>query len=94
MSELILQPVPRVFWLGLEVRIVPRGWQMKIADVKIQVIKRDIPVPEGIGLRHEGMSFMESLAEVPVVRILTDEGIEGNAFSSYAMSGMAMGQFL
>jgi len=48
---------------------------MKIADVKIQVIKRDIPVPSGIGLRHEGISFMESLAEVPVVRILTDEGI-------------------
>lgn len=67
---------------------------MKIVDVKIQVIKRDIPVPSGIGLRHEGISFMESLAEVPVVRILTDEGIEGNGFISLTASGVATGQYL
>ena len=57
---------------------------MKIADVKIQVFKRDIPIPDGIDLSHEGVSFMDSLAEIPVVRIFTDEGIEGNGFSSFA----------
>lgn len=67
---------------------------MKIVDVKIQVIKRDIPAPTGIGLRHEGISFMESLAEVPVVRILTDVGIEGNGFISLTASGVATAQYL
>jgi L-alanine-DL-glutamate epimerase-like enolase superfamily enzyme len=67
---------------------------MKIEDVKIQVIKRDIPVPSGIGLRHEGISFIESLAEVPVVRIFTDEGIEGNGVSSLSASGIGTAQYL
>ncbi len=67
---------------------------MRIVDVKIQIFKRDIPVLDGIDLRHEGVSFMDSLAEVPVVRIFTDEGIEGNSFSSFAASGEAMGRYL
>ena len=67
---------------------------MKIVDVKIQVFKRDIAMPNGINLRHEGISFIDSLAEVPVVRILTDEGIEGNGFSSFAASGEAMARYL
>jgi len=67
---------------------------MKIIDIKIQVIKRDIPIPKGIDLRHEGISFVEILAEVPVVRILTDEGIEGNGFISLTAGGVATGQYL
>lgn len=67
---------------------------MKIADVKIQAFKRDIPIPEGIDLSHEGVSFMDSLAEIPVVRIFTDEGIEGSGFSSFAASGEAMAMYI
>ena len=67
---------------------------MEIVDVKIQVIKRDIPVPSEIDLRHEGISFMESLAEIPIVRIITDEDIEGNGFISLTASGVATGQYL
>ena len=53
---------------------------MEIVDVKIQVIKRDIPVPSEIDLRHEG--------------IITDEDIEGNGFISLTASGVATGQYL
>jgi len=67
---------------------------MKIVDIKVQVIKRDMSIPKGIDLRHEGISFVEILAEVPVVRIFTDEGIEGNAFISLTASGIGTGHFL
>lgn len=67
---------------------------MKITEVKIQIIKRDIKAPRGIGLRHEGVSFLENLAEVPIVRILTNEGVEGIGFISLTASGVATGQYL
>ena len=63
---------------------------MKIADVKIQVFKRDIPIPDGIDLSHEGVSFMDSLAEIPVVRIFTDEGIEGKSPVFHGILGLGM----
>ena len=64
---------------------------MKIADVKIQAFKRDIPIPEGIDLSHEGVSFMDSLAEIPVVRIFTDEGIEALAMYIASLTPLLVG---
>ena len=49
---------------------------MKIIDVRIDVIKRDLP---DIGLDSDlGRFFGE--VEQGVLRIFTDEGIEGNCF--------------
>ena len=50
---------------------------MKISDMKIQLIKRDVESMTGHDIAHAGTSFLSGLAEVPIVRLLTDEGIEG-----------------
>lgn len=66
---------------------------MKITDVKVQVVKReqnDLPGP-GVDLSHDGISFMTELAEVPVLRIFTDEGIEG---TSCGRAGLRLAQYL
>ena len=64
---------------------------MKIRDVKIQVIKRDAKDIPGVDLTHGGVSFMKKLTEVPIVRIITDEGVEGN---SCGISGLGLAEYL
>jgi len=53
---------------------------MKIKDVKVQVIKRDIEVKGEAQFTQGGISFLDKWLEVPVLRIITDEGIEGTSF--------------
>lgn len=64
---------------------------MKIQNIKIQVVKRDLPPSENIGPRYGGISFLNELNEVPLVTIVTDDGIEGNAFGN---AGIALAQYL
>lgn len=64
---------------------------MKITDVKIRVIRRDAPPSQEIGPRYGGISFLNELYEVPVVTIVTDDGIEGTSFGS---NGLALAHYL
>lgn len=64
---------------------------MKIKDVKVQVIERDIQVMGGAQFSHGGISFLDKWIEVPILRIITDEGIEGN---SCGISGKALAPYL
>ena len=52
---------------------------MKIKEVKVQVIERDIEVSGGAQFTQGGISFLDKWIEVPILRIITDEGIEGNS---------------
>jgi len=64
---------------------------MRIKDIKIQVIRRDAPVSQEVAPRYAGVSFLNELYEVPLVTIVTDEGIEGNSFGS---NGLALAHYL
>ena len=64
---------------------------MRIKDIKIQVISRDPPPTEAVGPRYGGISFLDELYEVPIVTIITDDGIEGHAFGS---NGLALAHYL
>jgi len=64
---------------------------MKISDMKVQVIKRDLEDLRGVDLSHRGISFIGHMAEVPIVRIFTDEGIEG---TSCGRGGVLLAQYL
>lgn len=61
---------------------------MKITDIKVQVIRRDMT---GVEIAHGGVSIVGQLAEVPVLRILTDEGVEG---TSFGRRGFLLAQYL
>ena len=61
---------------------------MKIKDIKVQVIKRDLP--EG-GLSHGSTCFRKEHEEIPIFRVFTDEGIEGD---SCGRSGMLLANYL
>ena len=61
---------------------------MKITDVKVQVIRREV---SGGTLSHGGISFIKEHTEVPIFRIFTDEGIEG---TSCGRSGLLLAQYL
>jgi L-alanine-DL-glutamate epimerase-like enolase superfamily enzyme len=64
---------------------------LQIKDVKIQVIRRDIPSSEEIGPKYDGLSFLRELYEVPVVSIITDAGVVGNSFG---INGLALAHYL
>lgn len=63
---------------------------MRIKDVKFQVFKRDLPVPAD-RLVVSGVSMEKIWTEGVLVRILTDEGIEGNGMNT---GGRAMAEYL
>ena len=53
---------------------------MKITDIKIQLIKRDLGNISGNDIARDGVSFLPTVAfEVPIFTITTDEGIEGTS---------------
>ena len=64
---------------------------MKIKDVKVQVIRRDIEVSDGAQFTQGGISFLDKWIEIPILRIITDEGVEG---SSFGFSGRELAPFL
>lgn len=64
---------------------------MKITDVRVQLIKRDLSSVSGVDLTHGGVSFIKQLAEVPIFRIFTDEGVEG---TSCGRGGLVVAQSL
>jgi L-alanine-DL-glutamate epimerase-like enolase superfamily enzyme len=64
---------------------------MKITDVKIQIIKREFKMKKGTDLTHGGSSFAAKFADIPVLTIITDDGIEGIAMG---FSGKEIVQYL
>lgn len=64
---------------------------MKITDVKVQIIKRELKLPDGTDLKREGESFLDRFAHVPVLTIITDEGIHG---TSFGRDGLEIAQHL
>ncbi len=52
---------------------------MKIVDVKVQLIRRPMPDIPGLDFTIGNTSFFATIAEQPVFRIFTDEGIEGTS---------------
>lgn len=63
---------------------------MKIADIKIQVIEREMDL-KGADITHGGVSLIKRMAEVPVFRVFTDEGIEG---TSFGRDGLRLAHYL
>jgi len=50
-----------------------------------------MPTSEGVGPKYDGLSFLSELYEIPVISIITDEGIEGNSFG---INGLALAHYL
>jgi L-alanine-DL-glutamate epimerase-like enolase superfamily enzyme len=63
---------------------------MKIKDIKIQVVEREIDL-QGADITHGGVSHLKGMAEVPVLRVVTDGGIEG---TSFGRDGLRLAQYL
>ena len=60
----------------MDIRQFPEGARMKVTDVKIEVVRRSLP---DTGLDSDLGRFRGEV-EQGVLRVLTDEGIEGNCF--------------
>lgn len=63
---------------------------MKIKDVKIQVIEREMDLGD-VDIRHGGVSLLKLMAEIPVFRVFTDDGIEG---TSFGRDGLRLAHYL
>ena len=63
---------------------------MRISDVKFQVFTRDLPAPAEQFMVFD-ISLVKLVTEGVLVRILTDDGIEGN---SMCIGGRGMAEYL
>ena len=64
---------------------------MKITDLKVQLIRRDLSEMPEVEMSHGGISFVKQMMEVPIIRIFTDEGVEG---TSCGRGGLPLAQYV
>ena len=64
---------------------------MKIQDVKIYVIQRELRDAGGADMKRDGVSTKSKMGEIPVLNIITDEGLEG---TSFGRDGLMAAQYL
>ena len=64
---------------------------MKIQDIEIHIIQREMAGAGNADIVHGGVSLMKRIAEVPVLRVLCDDGTEGVAFGR---DGARLGHYL